>query len=58
MLAQKNTGLSLKRINDAIRLFSDLVDLDFEPGYDDHVYFQYLSNNKNDISLLARRLLF
>ena len=53
MLAQKNTGPSPKRINDAIRLFSGLADLDFEPGYDDHVYFQYLSNNKNDISLLG-----
>ncbi|RIA85297.1 hypothetical protein C1645_830977 [Glomus cerebriforme] len=28
------------------------ADLDFEPGYNDHVYFQYLSNNKNDIFLL------
>ena len=52
MLAQKNTGPSPKRINDATRLFSGLADLDFKPGYDDHVYFQYLSNNKNDISLL------
>jgi len=44
--AQKNAGL-----NDATRLFSGLADLDYEPGYDNHVYFQYLSNNKNDISL-------
>ena len=44
--AQKKAGL-----NDATRLFSGLADLDYEPGYDNHVYFQYLSNNKNDISL-------
>ena len=52
LLAQKKPGLSPKIINETTRLFSDLADLDFEPGYDDHVYFQYLSNNKNDISLL------
>ncbi|UZO05894.1 uncharacterized protein OCT59_026232 [Rhizophagus irregularis] len=52
MLAQKNRSSSPKTINDATRLFSGLADLDFEPGYNDHVYFQYLSNNKNDISLL------
>ncbi|GES85293.1 hypothetical protein GLOIN_2v1770212 [Rhizophagus clarus] len=53
-LAQKKKSLepSPKTINDATRLFSGLADLDFEPGYNDHVYFQYLSNNKNDISLL------
>ena len=51
LLAQKNAGLSPKTINDATRLFSGLADLDYEPGYDNHVYFQYLSNNKNDISL-------
>src|SRR3989440_7831237 len=53
MLAQKKPGPSPKTINDATRLFSGLADLDFEPGYNDHVYFQYLSNNKNDISLLG-----
>ena len=52
LLAQKKPGPSPKTINDATRLFSGLADLDFEPGYNDHVYFQYLSNNKNDISLL------
>ncbi|CAG8785322.1 17313_t:CDS:1, partial [Racocetra persica] len=39
-------------INEAIRLFSGLADLDFEPGYNNHVYFQYLSNSKDDITLL------
>ena len=53
LLAQKKSGPRPKTINDAIRLFSGLADLDFEPGYNDHVYFQYLSNNKNDISLLG-----
>ena len=53
LLAQKNARPCLKTINKVIRLFSGLADLDFEPGYNDHVYFQYLSNNKNDISLLG-----
>jgi hypothetical protein len=53
MLAQKKPGPSLKRINNATRLFSGLADFDFEPGYNNHVYFQYLSNNKNKISLLG-----
>ena len=52
LLAQKYWPL-LKTINEAIRFFSGLVNLDYEPGYNDHVYFQYLSNNKNDISLLG-----
>src|SRR5947207_4445424 len=34
-------------------VFSSLADLDYEPGYNNHIYFQYLSNNKNDISLLG-----
>ncbi|RIA86585.1 hypothetical protein C1645_829047 [Glomus cerebriforme] len=51
LLAQKNPGPHLKIINEATRLFSGLADLDYKPGYDNHVYFQYLSNNKNDISL-------
>ena len=53
LLAQKNSEPSPKTINEAIRLFSELADLDYEPDYNDHVYFQYLSNNKNDISLLG-----
>ncbi|POG78370.1 hypothetical protein GLOIN_2v1766843 [Rhizophagus irregularis DAOM 181602=DAOM 197198] len=55
MLAQKKKflGSSPKIINKATRLFSGLADLDFEPGYNNHIYFQYLSNNKNDISLLG-----
>src|SRR5437763_11226434 len=53
LLAQKNPRPSPKTINKAIRLFSGLADLDYEPDYNDHVYFQYLSNNKNDISLLG-----
>ncbi|PKY61599.1 hypothetical protein RhiirA4_486794 [Rhizophagus irregularis] len=28
------------------------TDLDFKPGYNDHVYFQYLSNSKDDVALL------
>ncbi|RIA97817.1 hypothetical protein C1645_732092 [Glomus cerebriforme] len=52
LLAQKKAVPGPKIINEAIRFFLRLVDLDFEPSYDDHVYFQYLSNNKNDISLL------
>jgi hypothetical protein len=52
LLAQKKPGPGPKIINETTRLFSGLADLDFEPGYDDHVYFQYLSNNNNDISLL------
>ena len=53
LLAQKKLEPSPKTINDATRLFSGLADLDFEPDYNDHIYFQYLSNNKNDISLLG-----
>ena len=53
LLAQKSAGPDPKTINEAIRLFSGLADLDFEPDYNDHIYFQYLSNNKNDISLLG-----
>src|ERR1043165_6877847 len=53
LFAQKKPGPSPKTINDATRLFSGLANLDFEPGYNDHVYFQYLSNNKNDIFLLG-----
>ena len=52
LLAQKKSEPNPKIINETTRLFSGLADLDFEPGYDDYVYFQYLSNNKNDISLL------
>ena len=52
LLAQKKPRPGPKTINEAIRLFSGLADFDFEPSYNDHVYFQYLSNNKNDISLL------
>src|SRR3989337_3854587 len=51
LLAQKMAKPSPKTINEAVRLFSGLADIDYEPGYDNHVYFQYLSNNKNDISL-------
>ncbi|PKC17033.1 hypothetical protein RhiirA5_406407 [Rhizophagus irregularis] len=52
LLAQKKSRPYPKTINDATRLFSGLADFNFEPGYNDHMYFQYLSNNKNDISLL------
>ena len=50
---KKSLGPGPSVINDATRLFSGLADLDYEPGYNDHVYFQYLSSNKNDISLLG-----
>ncbi|GBB94707.1 hypothetical protein RclHR1_02400003 [Rhizophagus clarus] len=53
LLVQKKPRPCPKIINETTRLFSDLADLDFEPSYNDHVYFQYLSNNKNDISLLG-----
>ena len=52
LLAQKNTGPNPSEINEATRLFSGLADLDYEPGYNDHTYFQYLSNSKDDIALL------
>ena len=39
LLTQKNSGPSPKTINEAIRLFSGLADLDYEPDYNDHVYF-------------------
>ncbi len=53
LLAQKNPGSHPKIINETIRLFSGLTDFNYEPDYNNHVYFQYLSNNKNDISLLG-----
>src|SRR6266498_4327825 len=52
LLAQKNAGPDPKTINEAIRLFSGLADLDFEPDYNNHTYFQYLSNSKDDVALL------
>ena len=30
-----------------------MADLNYKPGYNNHEYFQYLSNNENDISLLG-----
>ena len=39
LLAQKNAGPGPKIINEAIRFFSGLADLDFKPGYNDHIYF-------------------
>ncbi|PKK60861.1 hypothetical protein RhiirC2_792687 [Rhizophagus irregularis] len=53
LLMQKKPGPCSEVIKQAIRLFSGLVDLDFESSYNDHMYFQYLFNNKNDISLLG-----
>ncbi len=52
MFMQKNSGLNPKIINDAIRLFSSLANLNFEFDYNNHVYFQYLSNSKNDVIFL------
>ena len=49
---QKKPRPGPKIINEATRLFSGLVDLNYEPGYNDHVYFQYLSNSKDDVALL------
>ena len=53
LLMQKNPGSHPKIINEAIRLFSDLTNFDYKSDYNDHVYFKYLFNNKNDISLLG-----
>ncbi len=53
LLVQKNPRPSPKTINEKIRLFFGLADLDYKSGYNDHVYFKYLSNNKNDIFLLG-----
>ncbi|CAG8461670.1 25914_t:CDS:2 [Gigaspora margarita] len=53
MLAQKNAGPGPEVINGATSLFSGLADLDYKPGYNNYTYFQYLFNNKNDISLLG-----
>ena len=53
LFAQKNARPHPKTINDATRLFSGLANLNYKPDYNDHVYFQYLFNNKNDISLLS-----
>ena len=52
LLAQKKPEPDFREINEAIRLFSELADLDYESGYNDHTYFQYLSNSKDDIALL------
>ena len=49
LLVQKKLRPNPKTINDATRLFSDLANLDYELGYNDHMYFQYLSNNKNGV---------
>ena len=51
-LAQKNPRPHLKIINEAIRLFSELANFDFEPNYNDLTYFQYLSNSKDNVTLL------
>ncbi|RGB34400.1 hypothetical protein C1646_760600 [Rhizophagus diaphanus] len=53
LLAQKKSSPSPKTINEATRLFSGLADLDYKPGYNNYVYFQYLFNNKNDISFIG-----
>ncbi len=52
LLTQKNPEPRPKTINETIRLFSKLADLDFELGYNDHIYFQYLSNSKDDVTFL------
>ena len=49
---KKSLGPGSKIINEATRLFSGLADLDYEPGHIDHIYFQYLSNSKDDVALL------
>ena len=55
LLAQKIFEPNLEEINEVIRLFSGVADLDFKPGYDDYTYFQYLlkTNSKDDIALLG-----
>ena len=54
LLAQKNARSCLSVINDATRLFSSLANLNFKPGYGDHIYFQHLlaSNNGEGVALL------
>ena len=52
LLVQKKSEPSPKTINDAIKLFSNLTNFDYEFSYNNHMYFQYLSNNKNNISFL------
>ncbi|RGB23252.1 hypothetical protein C1646_677253 [Rhizophagus diaphanus] len=44
LLTQKNAGPSLKIINEAIRLFSGLADLDYEPGayHFEEIYSKYI----------------
>ncbi|PKY58698.1 hypothetical protein RhiirA4_480824 [Rhizophagus irregularis] len=52
LLAQKKLRLCPKIINKTTRLFSGLANLNFKPGYNDHVYLQYLSNSKDNVALL------
>src|SRR5215471_13568693 len=53
LLVQKKPGPNPGIINEVTRLFSGLANLDYKLSYNNHVYFQYLSNNKNDISLIG-----
>src|SRR6266498_657793 len=52
LLAQKKSKSNSNIINEAIRLFFNLADLDYKPDYINYTYFQYLSNSKDDIVLL------
>ncbi|RIA97873.1 hypothetical protein C1645_813596 [Glomus cerebriforme] len=52
LFAQKKSGPNPDIINKATRLFFGLADLDYESGYNDYIYFQYPSNNKNNVTLL------
>src|SRR5215216_4724258 len=54
LLAQKNFEPNPIEINEAIRLFSGVADLDFELGYNDHTYFQHLLvyNTRENVALL------
>ena len=52
LFAQKKLWSDPEEVNKVIRLFSGLADLDYEPCYNNHIYFQYLSNIKDDIALL------
>ncbi|CAG8586234.1 608_t:CDS:1 [Cetraspora pellucida] len=52
LLVQKKSGPNLSEINKATRLFSDLANLNYEFSYNDYIYFQYLSNSKDNVTLL------
>ena len=56
LLTQKNFESNLEEINEAIRLFLGVMDLDYKlrRDYNAHTYFQHLlaSNTREDVALL------